>query len=114
MKLIFHILTAVLAALLHSQSAPADRGGTARDLTAWTISQTTGCYDTGPRRGAELSADTELGASADGPDGPCGVPASVRQVHAWERDEEIRQSYHRMADAPAKWSLPPPTGPPSS
>ena len=114
MKLIFHILTAVLAALLHSQSAPADRGGTARDLTAWTISQTTGCYDTGPRRGAELSADTELGASADGPDGPREVPASVRQVHAWERDEEIRQSYHRMADAPAKWSLPPPTGPPSS
>jgi hypothetical protein len=81
-KLIFHILTAVLAALLHSQSAPADRGGTARDLTAWTISQTTGCYDTGPRRGAELSADTELGASADGPDGPCGLPALVRQAHA--------------------------------
>ena len=82
MKLIFHILTVVLAALLHSQSAPADRGGTARDSTEWTISQTTGCYDTGPRRGAKLSADTELGASADGPDGPCGLPALVRQAHA--------------------------------
>lgn len=114
MKLIFHFLTAVLATLLHSQGAAADRGGTARNLTAWTISQTTGCYDTGRARGAELSADTELGASADEPSGPCGVPALVRQAHAWECDEEVRQSYHRMADAPAKWSLPPPTGPPSS
>ena len=81
MKLIFHIVTAVFAAFLHSQGAAADRGDTARDSTAWTTSQTTCCYDTGPRRGAELSADTELGASADGPDGPdgpCGVPISVR------------------------------------
>ena len=114
MKLIFHILTAVLAALLHSQGAAADRGGTWQNSTAWTKSQTAGCYDTGSERGAELSADTKLGASTDGPDGPCGLPASVRQAHAWERSEEIRQSYHRMADAPAKWSLPPPTGPPSS
>lgn len=114
MKLVFHILTAVVAALLHSQGAAAYRDGTARDSTAWTISLTTGCYDTGPRRGAELSADTELGASADGPDGPCGLPALVRQAHAWERSEEVRQSYHRMADAPAKWSRPPPTGPPFS
>lgn len=114
MKLIFHILTAVFAALLHSQGAAADRGSTARDLTALTISQTPGCCDAGSGRGAELSTDTELGASVDGPDGPCGLPALVRQAHAWERYEEVRQSYHRMADAPAKWSRPPPTGPPSS
>ena len=114
MKLIFHIVTAVFAAFLHSQGAAADRGDTARDSTAWTISQATACYDTGPGRGAELSADTELGASADGPAGPRGVLALVRQAHAWERNEEVRQSYHRMADAPAEWSLPPPTGPPFS
>merc|ERR1711969_304975 len=67
---------------------------------AWKLSQATACYDTGPGRGAELSADTELGASADGPAGPRGVLALVRQAHAWERNEEVRQSYHRMADAP--------------
>lgn len=114
MKLIFHILTAVLAALLLSQGATADRNGTARYSTAWTISQATGCYDTGPRRGAEFSADTELGASVDGPDGSCGVPVSVRQAHAWERSEEIRQSHRQRANAPARWSLPTPTSPPSA
>ena len=114
MKDVLHILTAVLAPFLLALEGAADRDGTAPNLAASTISQTTGCYDTGPGRGAKLSADTELGASADGPDGPCGVPALVRQAHAWERNEEVRQSYHRMADAPAEWSLPPPTGPPFS
>ena len=114
MKLIFHILTAVLAAVLHSQGAGADRGGTTRDLTSWTISQATGSYDATQKRGAELSADIESGASADGPGEPVILLDFARCEHGTNRDTEVWRLIHWISDAPAKWSLPPATGPPSS
>lgn len=114
MKEVLHILTAVLAALLLVSGSAADRDGTALDLSAWTISQATGCYDTAQQRGAELSADSKPGASADGPGEPVILLDFARCEHGTNRDTEVWRLIHWISDAPAKWSLPPATGPPSS
>lgn len=114
MKEVLHILTAVLAALLLALGGAADRAGTAPDLAAWTISQATGSYDTAQQRGAELSAEIEPGASADGPGEPIILPDLARRKHGTNRDTGVWPSNHWASDARAKWSLPPATGPPFS
>ena len=114
MKEVLHILTAVLAALLLVSGTAAYRDGTSLVLSAWTISQATGSYDTAQKRDAELSADSEPGASADGPGGPFALPATARRAHVAERDAEVGRSEHRICNAAANWPLPPATGPPFS
>lgn len=114
MKEVLHILAAVLAALLLVSGTAAYRDGTSLDLSAWTISQATGSYDTAQKRGAELSADSEPGASADGPGEPIILPNLARRKHGTNRDTGVWPSNHWTSDARAKWSLPPATGPPSS
>lgn len=114
MKEVLHILTAVLAALLLALGGAASRDGTVPDLTAWTISQATSSYDTAQKRGAEISEDSEPGASADGPGGPFALPATARRAHVAERDAEVGRSEHRICNAAANWPLPPATGPPFS
>lgn len=114
MKEVLHILTAILAALLLALGGATDRDGTAPDLAAWTISQATGSYDTAQKRGAELSADVESGASADGPGEPVILPDFTCREHGANRDAGVWQSNHSVSDARAKWSLPPATAPPFS
>lgn len=114
MKEVLHVLSAVLAALLLVSGSAADRDGTAPDLSAWTISQATGSYDTAQKRGAELSADIEPGASADGPGDPVVLPDFARREHGTNRDIGVWRSNLWVSDALAKWSLPPATGPPFS
>lgn len=108
-----HVLTAVLAVFLLAWGGAADRDGTAPRLAAWTNSQTTGSYDIAQKRGAALSADIEPGASADGPGEPVVLPDLARRDHAINRRAEVWPASHRVSDGPARWSLPPATGPPS-
>ena len=114
MKEVLHVLTVVLAAFLLAWGGAADRGGTAPELAAWTISQANGSYDTAQKRGAKLSADVESGASADGAGEPVVLPDLARSDHGTNRDAEVWPSNHWVSDASAKWSLPPATGPPFS